>query len=251
MAEQTALVTGGGIGIGRATSLALAAAGYRVIVTDVLGEESAEVVGAIKLAGGEAEFMALDVTDTANANDVVANVEKNHGALDVIISNAGIAKKTPLSTMTDEECETTHEVDLKGMMRVLRAALPAMRKKKSGAIVCLSSVAGTVYGWDEHVPYSAAKGGVAGLVRGLAAELAKDQIRVNGIAPGIIRSAQTLDAYHSVGEEGLKAFASNIPLGRVGQPEEIADVAVFLVSDAARYLTGQIIIVDGGLTIGL
>ena len=251
MAQQTALVTGGGIGIGRATSLALAAAGYRVIVTDVLGEESAEVVGAIKLAGGDAEFLALDVTDSANANDVVANVEKNHGALDVIISNAGIAKKTPLSTLTDEEWDATHEVDLKGMMRVVRAAAPAMRKKKSGAIVCLSSIAGSQVGWDEHVPYSAAKGGVAGLVRGLAAELSKDQIRVNGIAPGIIRSAQTLDEYHSVGQAGLDAFAPKIPLGRVGQPEDIADVAVFLASDAARYVTGQIIVVDGGLTIGL
>ena len=126
-----------------------------------------------------------------------------------------------------------------------------MREIKRGAIVCHTSVAGTVYGWDEHVPYSAAKGGVAGLVRGLAAELAKDGIRVNGIAPGIIRSAQTLDPYHSVGEEGLKAFASNIPMGRVGQPEDIADVAVFLASDAARYITGQIIVVDGGLMIGL
>ena len=139
MAKDTALVTGGGIGIGRATCLALAGAGYRVIVTDVLGEESAEVVGAIKLAGGEAEFLALDVTDTTNANNVIANVEKSHGALDVIISNAGIAKKTPLASLTDEEWDATHEVDLKGMMRVIRAAVPAMREKKNGAIVCHAS----------------------------------------------------------------------------------------------------------------
>ena len=251
MAQQTALVTGAGIGIGRATAIALAGAGYRVVVTDVLDDEGAAVAVGIRDGGGAADFHHLDVTDTANANAVVAAVEKAHGALDVIVCNAGIAKKIPLETMTDEEWDLTHEVDLKGMMRVVRAAAPAMRARGSGAIVCLASIAGTAVGWTEHAPYTAAKGGVAGLVRGLAIELAGDGIRVNGIAPGIIRSAQTLDAHHSLGAAGLEAAAPGIPLGRVGEPEDIADVVVFLASNAARYITGQILTVDGGLMTAL
>jgi 3-oxoacyl-[acyl-carrier protein] reductase len=135
-------------------------------------------------------------------------------------------------------------------MRVVRAAAPAMRKRGQGCVIALSSIMGVAYGWDEHVHYSAAKSGVVGLVRGLAVELAKDGIRVNGIAPGYIRTAQALSEKHSLGPAGLEAAASFIPLGRVGEPEEIADVAVFLASQAARYLTGQVIVVDGGLLVG-
>jgi 3-oxoacyl-[acyl-carrier protein] reductase len=251
VAQQTALITGAGIGIGRATAIALAKAGRRAIVTDVLDGDGEAVAAGICGEGGAAEFHHLDVTDTANANAVVAAVEKAHGALDVIVCNAGIAKKIPLETMTDEEWDQTHEVDLKGMMRVVRAAAPAMRARGSGAIVCLASIAGTAVGWAEHAPYTAAKGGVAGFVRGLSIELAGNGIRVNGIAPGLIRSAQTLDDYHSIGAVGLEAAAPGIPLGRVGEPEDIADVVVFLVSDAARYITGQILTVDGGLMTAL
>jgi 3-oxoacyl-[acyl-carrier protein] reductase len=251
MTKQVALVTGGSIGIGRASCIALANAGYKVVVTDVLGKEGAEVVETIVAAGGEAQFQAMDVTDTAHVDGVIQTVEENFGRLDVVVANAGIAKKVPLSEMTDEAWDITHEVDLKGVMRVARAAAPGMRKRKSGAFIALASVVGTAYGWDEHVQYAAAKGGVAGLVRGLAIELAKDQIRVNAIAPGFIRSAQTLDPYHSVGEEGLAAAAPSVPLGRIGDPEDIADVVVFLASNAARYITGQVITVDGGLLVAL
>ena len=251
MAQQTALITGAGIGIGRATAIALAKAGYRAVVTDVLDGEGEAVAAGIRDGSGAAEFHHLDVTDTANANAVVGAVEQAHGALDVIVCNAGIAKKIPLETMTDDEWDLTHDVDLKGMMRVVRAAAPAMRARGSGAIVCLSSIAGAAVGWTEHAPYTAAKGGVVGLVRGLAIELAGNGIRVNGIAPGLIRSAQTLDDYHSIGAAGLEAAAPGIPLGRVGEPEDIADVVVFLASAAARYITGQIITVDGGLMTAL
>jgi 3-oxoacyl-[acyl-carrier protein] reductase len=112
------------------------------------------------------------------------------------------------------------------------------------------SIMGVAYGWDEHVHYSAAKAGIIGLVRGLAVELARDGIRVNGIAPGYIRTAQALSEEHSLGPQGLEEAASFIPMGRVGEPEDIADVAVFLASGAARYITGQTIVVDGGLLPG-
>lgn len=135
-------------------------------------------------------------------------------------------------------------------MRVVRAAAPGMRKAGSGSVVALSSIMGVAYGWDEHVHYSAAKSGVVGLVRGLAVELARAGVRVNGIAPGYVRTAQALSEEHSLGPAGLEKAADFIPLGRVGEPEDIADVIVFLASPAARYMTGQTVVVDGGLLVG-
>ena len=247
---KTVLITGAGIGIGRATAEAFGAAGWRVIVTDVLEKEGAEVAEAIGEAGGTAEFHALDVTSTRAAEAVVAQVEAAHGALDAVVCNAGIAHKVPLAELTDEKWDHTFEIDLKGMIRVIRPAVPGMKAKGGGAIVCLSSIMGVAYGWDEHVHYSAAKSGVVGLVRGLAVELARAGIRVNGVAPGYIRTAQALSEKHSLGPAGLEKAAEFIPMGRVGEPEDIADVIQFLVSDAARYLTGQVVTVDGGLLVG-
>jgi 3-oxoacyl-[acyl-carrier protein] reductase len=249
--SRTVIISGAGIGIGKATAKAFARAGYRVIVTDVLVEEGCAVAKAIEDEGGKAQFHKMDVADTAAVNAVTAEVERQYGPLSCVVCNAGIARKLPLATLTDAQWETTLDVDLKGMMRMIRAAAPAMREAKSGSIVCLASIVGTQLGWDEHVPYSAAKGGVAGLVRGVAIELAADRIRANAIAPGLIRTAQTLDPVNSVGDEGLAAFTPKVPLGRIGDPSDIADVAVFLASEQARYITGQTITVDGGLMVAL
>ena len=199
--------------------------------------------------GKNAEFHKLDVRSTENANAVIAAVERKHGALDCIVANAGIAHKVPVAQLTDEKWDHTFDIDLKGIFRVVRAALPAMRAAKRGAVVAVSSIMGVAYGWDEHVHYSSAKSGVVGLVRGLAVELAKDGIRVNGIAPGYIRTAQLLSKEHSLGPDADKAGAF-IPMGRIGEPEEIADVIQFLASNAARYMTGQVVVVDGGLLVG-
>ncbi|HEX4765281.1 MAG TPA: SDR family oxidoreductase [Lichenihabitans sp.] len=245
----TVLITGGGIGIGRATAEAFARAGYRVVVTDVL-EEGRGVAAGIAAAGGQAEFHRLDVRSTADADRIVADVETRFGALDCIVANAGIAHRVPLASLTDEKWDHTFDIDLKGMLRIIRPAVPAMRAAGRGAIVCLSSIMGVAYGWDEHVHYSAAKSGVVGLVRGLAVELARSGIRVNGIAPGYIRTAQLLSEEHSLGQAGAEKAGEFIPMGRIGEPGEIADVALFLASEAARYLTGQVIAVDGGLLVG-
>lgn len=246
---QTVLITGGGIGIGKATALAFAKAGYRVAVTDVLEAEGRAVAKAIKESGGQADFHHLDVTSTEQAEAVVAAVEKQ-GPIDCIVANAGIAHKVPLDQLTDAKWDHTFDVDLKGMIRVVRPAVPGMRKRGRGAIVCVSSIMGVAYGWDEHVHYSAAKSGVVGLVRGLAVELAKSGIRVNGIAPGYIRTAQLLSPVHSLGPEGAERAAEFIPMGRLGEPEDIADVILFLASPSARYMTGQTVVVDGGLLVG-
>jgi 3-oxoacyl-[acyl-carrier protein] reductase len=245
----TVLITGGGIGIGKATALAFAKAGYRVAVTDVLEAEGRAVATAIVDAGGQAAFHRLDVTSTEQAEAVVAAVEKQ-GPIDCVVANAGIAHKVPLDQLTDAKWDHTFEVDLKGMIRVVRPAVPAMRKRGRGAIICVSSIMGVAYGWDEHVHYSAAKSGVVGLVRGLAVELARSGIRVNGIAPGYIRTAQLLSPVHSLGPEGAEKAAEFIPMGRLGEPEDIADVILFLASPSARYMTGQTVVVDGGLLVG-
>lgn len=246
---ETVLITGAGIGIGRATALAFGRAGAHVVVTDVLTAEGEGVAAAIREAGGSAEFRHLDVRSTAEADAVVGEVTAARGAIDVIVANAGIARREPLPVLTDDRWDLTLDVDLKGIFRVVRPALPAMKARRKGAVVALSSIMGVAYGWDEHVHYSAAKSGVVGLVRGLAVELARDGIRVNGVAPGYVRTAQLLSAEHSVGPDADKCGAY-IPMGRIGEPEDIADVILFLASNAARYMTGQIVTVDGGLLVG-
>ncbi|HWS80775.1 MAG TPA: SDR family NAD(P)-dependent oxidoreductase [Rubrobacter sp.] len=246
--KPTALITGAGIGIGAATARAFAAAGYRVIVTDILEEEGRSV--ADDIGSGEVEYQRLDVMDTEETNSVVSAVQDRYGPIDTVVANAGIAHRVPLGELSDEKWDHTHEIDLKGVMRVCRAAAPAMQETGRGNMIALSSIMGVAYGWDQHVQYSAAKAGVVGLVRGLAVELARDGIRVNGIAPGYIRTAQALSEEHSLGPEGLERAAEFIPMGRVGEPEDIADVSVFLASEGARYITGQVLVVDGGLLVG-
>jgi 3-oxoacyl-[acyl-carrier protein] reductase len=248
--KPTVLITGSGIGIGAATARAFAHAGYRVIVTDILEGEGDSVASDITSKGGEAEYHHLDVTDTEEVESLVTDLQDRSGPLHTVVANAGIAHRVPLEELTDERWDQTHEIDLKGVLRVCRAAAPAMRTMRRGNMIALSSIMGVAYGWDEHVHYSAAKAGIIGLVRGLAVELARDGIRVNGIAPGYIRTAQALSEEHSLGPQGLEEAASFIPMGRVGEPEDIADVAVFLASGAARYITGQTIVVDGGLLPG-
>ena len=246
----TTLITGAGIGIGAATARAFANAGSRVIVTDVLDEEGRSVASGIESGGGEAEYQHLDVTDTEEVDSVMSGVQDRYGPLHTVVANAGIAHRIPLTELTDEKWDHTHDVDLKGVMRVCRAAAPAMREAGRGSMIAVSSIMGVAYGWDEHVQYSAAKAGVVGFVRGLAVELARDGVRVNGIAPGYIRTAQALSEEHSLGPEGLEQAAEFIPMGRVGEPDDIADVIVFLASEAARYITGQVLVVDGGLLVG-
>jgi 3-oxoacyl-[acyl-carrier protein] reductase len=243
------LVTGGGIGIGRATAFAFARAGYHVVVTDILEPEGRAVAQAIAAEGGSAAFVPLDVRSTEQVDAQVAAVIAERGAIDVLVLNAGIAHKVPLAQLTDARWDHTLDIDLKGMLRVARAAAPAMRARRTGSIVCLTSLMGVAWGWSEHVHYSAAKSGVIGLMRGLAAELAPDGVRVNAVSPGYVRTAQLLSEEHSLGPAGVVQAAARVPLGRVGEPEDIADVILFLASDGARYVTGQVIVADGGLAI--
>ena len=250
MEKSTVLITGAGIGIGAATARAFGDAGYRVVATDVLEEEGETVADEIRVADGEAEYRHLDVTSTEEVDAVVAEVERTRGPLGAVVANAGILRREPLPELDDGRWDFTLDVDLKGVMRVCRAAAPGMRAAGRGSMIALSSIMGVAYGAGGSVHYSAAKAGVVGLVRGLAVELGREGVRVNGIAPGYIRTAQSLSEEHSSGPERLAKTAEYIPLGRVGEPEDVAGVTVFLASDAARYVTGQVIVVDGGLLVG-
>lgn len=248
--KRIVLVTGAGIGIGRGTAKAFGALGDHVIVTDILDKEGEAVAEEIRAAGGSAEFVRYDVRSKEAADAIVADVEARHGRIDVIVANAGIAHRTPLAELTDEKWDLTLDIDLKGIFRLVRAAAPAMRARKAGSIVALSSIMGVAYGWDEHVHYSTAKAGVVGLVRALAVELARDGVRVNGVAPGYIRTAQLLSEENSLGPAGAEKAAEFIPMGRLGEAADIADVITFLASHGARYMTGQVLVVDGGLLVG-
>lgn len=249
MTKPTVIISGAGIGIGRATAFAFARQGYAVFVTDVLEAEGHAVAEEIRAEGGEAVFRRLDVTDSAAVDAVTAEIEADFDGPDVVVANAGIAHRVPLDQLTDAKWDLTQDIDLKGVFRMARAAAPGMRRRGKGAMIAVSSISGMTYGWGEHVQYSAAKAGILGLVRGLAAELGPDGIRVNGVAPGFIRTAQSLSEEHSLGAAGLASQVSAVPLRRIGEPDDVADVILFLASDAARYITGQTILIDGGLTI--
>ncbi|SFA96122.1 3-oxoacyl-[acyl-carrier protein] reductase [Poseidonocella pacifica] len=248
MDKRIVIITGAGIGIGRAAALRFGAAGDHVIVTDVLKAEGTAVVEEIVEAGGSAEFALLDVRSTEAADTLIADVVERFGRVDVIVANAGIAHRVPMAEMTDEKWDETFDIDLKGMLRVIRPALPSM--PAGASIICLSSIMGVSYGWDEHVHYSAAKAGVVGLVRGLAVEFAPKGLRINGVAPGYIRTAQLLSEQNSLGPKAAEIASPYIPMGRLGEPEEIAAVIAFLASSDASYLTGQVVTVDGGLLPG-
>ena len=248
MRDKTVLITGAGIGIGRATAKQFAADGFHVFVSDILTAEAQTTVDEINKSGGSAEYIWLDVTDQLSVDGAFDVVSSKTSSLTGVINNAGIAHSQPLEKLTDAQWDLTMNVDLKGMMRVCRAFMTILDRAGEGFIVCLSSIAGAAVGWDSHIPYVTAKAGVIGLVRGLAIELAPRNVRVNGIAPGLITTAQSLSEEHSVGAEGLASLVPSVPMGRIGDPEDIANVISFLGSKKAGYMTGQTLIVDGGLT---
>jgi 3-oxoacyl-[acyl-carrier protein] reductase len=247
MSSPSVLVTGAGIGIGAACAVAFARAGWRTVLTDVLTDEGVALAASLRAEGHDASYRSMDVRDSAAVREVVRSTEAD--GFDAVIANAGIARRSAFVDLSDEEWALTLDVDLHGEMRVFREAVPAMVRRGTGALVALSSVSGAAYGWAEHAHYSAAKAGVVGLARALAVELGPHGIRANAVAPGFIRTAQSLDETHSMGEDALRDAGPSVPLGRIGQPDEVADVVLFLASDAARYVSGQVVVVDGGLLV--
>lgn len=235
MTLPLALVTGSARGIGAATAEVLARRGHHVIVSDVLHEQGRATTASLRARGLSAEYLELDVGSTASVTTAFECIESTHAApLAILVNNAGYVSPTPLESLTDAAWEHVINGNLSGMLRVTRAALPRMKQARAGSIVCLSSIAGHVIGWGGALAYSSAKAGIVGFVRSLAVELGPHGIRVNGIAPA-----------------GLHAKAHDVPLRRVGQPLDIANVVAMLSSPDASYVTGQVLVVDGGLTLQL
>lgn len=249
VAGRVALVTGSGAGIGRATALRFAAEGARVVVSDIHLEDGEETVALIKDAGGEAVFIACDVSDEDAVNALVAETVKTFGRLDCACNNAGIEGTiAPLVDQTIEDFDTVIAVNLRGTFLCLRAELRQMVANGGGAIVNLASVAGLV-GFSGLSPYVATKHGVNGLTKNAALEYGKDGVRVNSVCPGGIdtRMLDSLASQATGGAQTSKEMMDPLhPIGRIGTPQEVAELIVWLCSPRASFMTGANIPVDGG-----
>ncbi|WP_240607485.1 SDR family NAD(P)-dependent oxidoreductase [Cryobacterium aureum] len=245
---RVALITGAASGIGAATARIFAEAGADVALAFYPpdGHDIRPVVAAVEAAGRRAITAPVDVSSTADVEGLVKAAENEFGAVHIVVANAGIARTVRLADLDDVAWNSVMEVDLHGAWRCFRAAIPSMQREKYGRLLATSSVAGTVSGWPEHSHYAAAKAGLVGLVKSLAVEFGGDGITANAVAPGVIRTPQSLDPVNSLGPAGVDAAAKKIPAGRVGVPDDIGYVYRFLASQEASYVNGQLLVVDGG-----
>lgn len=240
---KTALVTGASRGIGRAVALRLAEEGARVAINYAGNVKAAEEVKAsVEAAGGTAILCQADIADSAAVEAMIADVVKEFGAIDILVNNAGITRDTLLMRMKDEDFAKVLDTNLKGVFYCTKAVAKLMMKKRSGRIVNMASVVGLV-GNAGQTNYAAAKAGVIGFSKSAAKELASRGITVNVVAPGFIGTDMTAGLPESVKEKML----TDIPLGRMGEPEDVANAVLFLASDQASYITGQVVNVDGGM----
>jgi 3-oxoacyl-[acyl-carrier protein] reductase len=248
---RVALVTGAASGIGAATARVLAEAGADVVAgwfpADPHDVEPTRA--AVEGSGRRCLVVEVDVADTSSVDAMVDLAVTELGRLDVVVANAAIARDVPSPELDDERWNALLQVDLAGVFRCFRAAMPHMIEAGWGRLLATSSIAGAFQGWASHAHYTTAKAGLVGLVRTLAVELGPHGITTNAIAPGLIETPQSLDPVNSLGPDGVRAFASSVPVGRVGQPEDIAHAFLFLASEEASYVNGQVLLVDGGVSL--
>ena len=250
--EQVALVTGAARGIGLAIAARLLAEGAHVFLADIDGDEAERAVDRLPADdAARATAVSLDITDQASCQRAVAGIDGKRGRLDVLVNNAAILDRGPIGDLTIERFRKVTRVNLDGAVVCTLAALPLM-ERNGGRILMTASIMGLV-GSPDSLPYSSAKGGIVNMVRALACDLAPRRITVNGIAPGFIETRMALlpDGSSAHDTEHFKEVYlehRKIPLGRAGFPEDLAGPAAFLVSPDAAYITGQILVVDGGVT---
>ena len=245
MKGKIALVTGGSRGIGRAIALKLAEAGCDVAILYAGREDAAkETVGLIEEKGVRALSLRCDVSDGAQANEAVKAVSEQLGAPDILVNNAGIVRDALAMRMTTEDFRAVLDTNLTGAFNMIHACLPIFIRRRSGRIVNISSVSGMM-GNPGQANYSASKAGLIGLTKTIAREVASRGITVNAVAPGFIETDMT----RGMSEAALKNGLSAVPMGRIGQPEDIANAVRFLAGDEAAYITGCVLKVDGGMYI--
>ena len=243
LSGKVALVTGSGRGIGRSIAELFCAEGATVVVNDVGSDAGArETLAVLEAAGGKGSVEMFDVSDAAQVDAGVKNILQAHGRIDVLVNNAGITRDNLLLRMSEEEFDAVIRVNLKGTFLLTKTVTRHMMKQRSGKVVNISSVVGMM-GNAGQSNYSAAKAGIIGFTKSAARELASRNITVNAIAPGFIRTAMTA----ALSEAVQKAFLAQIPLGRFAEPREVAELALFLASDASSYITGQVVGINGGM----
>lgn len=245
--DRVAIVTGAGKGIGAGTARHLAAEGAKIAVVDLSEDFCQETVSAIKAAGGEAIAIGCNVADAGQVEEAVSKAFSHFGKLDILVNNAGVSRDNLLFKMSEDDWDTVMDVHLRGSFLFSRAAQKHMVEQKYGKIVNTSSVA--ALGSRGQANYASAKAGLQGFTKTLAIELGPFNINVNAVAPGYIVTDMTRQTAERLGvdfEEQQRQASKVIPLRRVGQPEDVANVVAFLVSDEASYVTGQIIYVAGG-----
>jgi 3-oxoacyl-[acyl-carrier protein] reductase len=240
LSGEVALVTGASRGLGAAIALTLAKAGATVIGTGTSAQGAAKVTEALQAHGGKGEV--LNVTDFGAANALVDAIVKQHGKLSILVNNAGITRDGLAVRMNDEDFDAVIQTNLSAAFNLCRAVMRPMMKARFGRIINISSVVGSM-GNAGQANYAAAKAGLEGLTRALARELGSRNITVNAVAPGFIDTDMT----RALTQEQTNAMLSNVPLGRFGQPEEIADPVLFLASPMAAYITGSTLQVNGGM----
>ncbi len=244
---KSALVTGGASGIGRAAAIAFAREGARVAVSDVNSQGGEETVRIIEDSGGEALWAPADVSDSSQVQALVRQTVSAYGRLDCAFNNAGITvtRRTPMVDLTEEEWDRLMGINLKGVWLCLKYEIPEMIRTGGGAIVNTSSTAGLV-GSIGLASYVASKHGVAGLSKAAALEHSRDGVRVNAVCPGPIRTPLT-EGVMAANEGAEERYTSRAPMGRMGTPEEVAEAVIWLCSDAASFVTGHTMTVDGGV----
>jgi len=242
---KTAIVTGGARGIGAACVKQLVSEGAKVALVDLDPSDAEGLLAELKNAAGEVQAFQADVRDPERARELADQLFNEWEKIDVLVNSAGIVKDGLMGTMADDQWQAVIDVNLGGTYNFCRAVVQPMMMRKSGSIVNLSSI-GAEFASRGQVNYAASKGGVNGLTRAMAKELASRKIRVNAVAPGMIETGMSAAVRALAGEQIKKV----IPLRRIGQPEDIARVVAFLASDDAGYITGQILRVDGGLSLG-
>ena len=239
---KVAVITGGSRGIGRAIAMRLSAEGAKVAICGRNLEAAEEVVAEIEAAGATGMAVVADVSRESDAEALIQASIKRFGRLDILVNNAGITKDGLLVRMKEEDWDTVLDVNLKGAFFTTRAVLRPMLRARGGRIVNISSIAGMM-GIPGQANYSAAKAGLIGFTKAVAKEVASRSITVNAVAPGFIETEMTA----VLPEDRKRIYLSQIPIGRFGDPTEVAALVSFLVSEAAGYITGQVITIDGGL----